>query len=276
MKTLKPLPITYITDRESENRMKWFDKYKYPLLNAITLEQEKKEECRGIDFLSLQSAITFFGELTTGLNAGDGVRVYFASPSGDGTVNEDRCGTLTLIFVKTKGTSDVPPYFYINDQKTSAQISSNGAKEWVHNYQLLKRDRMFRTLSHNDRLGGHKETKHIWFSLKQMEQTLDEMKYQAKEHGHIVSCFGIRFTSYTNKDYVFLDSKIPSYKRRERLTICFTFIGANGDIGIKDIDPVEFAQRLKLTKDKSFGDTFDTGIPAPPPSDTKEALDSQI
>ncbi|QNN43896.1 hypothetical protein [Pedobacter roseus] len=276
---MEPLPITYITDVESKKRQEWFDKYKLPVLNDLRLRQEKEVEEKRLDFTDIKTAIDFFNPLIKNLKKEDGVRVYFASPANDGTVNKGKCGKLTLILVVTIGVDkkeELPYYKFENG--TFVPIDLVDAENGVHNYQLIKRDYLFKTLSHQDRLDGCKETKHIWFSLEQMTQTVKEMEYQNKNHSSIVKGFGICFTSYTNQDYIFLGSKSPVFKRRERLTICFTFIGANGDIGIEDIDPVEFAQRLNITRDKGLSDTFDTGIPAPPPSgdDNRGALDIQM
>lgn len=279
MKTLKPLPITYITDAESQKRAKWFTNVKYRILNDLTRQQEGEDENKRLDFLDVQTAIKFFTEITINLNTGDGVRVYFSSPASDGSVNKGKCGKLTLIFVATKDSEriDVLPY-YAFDGNTFIPKDQAEVEKGIQNYQLIKRDYLFRTLSYNDRLDGNKETKHIWFSLDQIEQTIKEMEYQSQRLNSIVKRFGIFFTSYTDHDYTFLGSK-PPYKLRERLTIGFTFMkDGDLDIGIQEIDPVEFAERLRITKERFFGDTFDTGIPAPPPSgeENRAALDIQM
>jgi hypothetical protein len=275
----KPLPITYITDIESQKRALWFTNVKCPVLDDLTLRQEGGPENKRLDFFDVQAAIDFFAELTINLNSGDGVRMYFSSPASDGSVNKGKCGKLTLIFVATKGIGkiDVLPY-YAFDGNTFIPTDKVEVEKGIQNYQLIKRDYLFKTLSYNDRLNGNKETKHIWFSLDQIEQTINEMIYQSQRLNTIVKKFGIFFTSYTDHDYTFFGSK-PPYKLRERLTIGFTFMKEGDlDIGIQEIDPVEFAERLKITRERFYGDTFDTGIPAPPPSgdDNRAALDIQM
>lgn len=278
-----PLPITFVTKEESEKREQWFNEHNFPILDALTLLQEGQHENTRFDFKDIETAIKFFKLLIEDRKDGDGVRVYIASPSGDGSVGQGKCGVLTLFFVATTGykKQDVGPYFSF-DNKKFYQISPGEAERGVHNYQLIKRKHLFKTLSDLDILNIGRETKHIWFSLTQMEQTIKEMECQRIRHSNIVNGFGIRFTSYTNEDYLFLESKTPEYKLRRRLTIYFTFIHINQkDIGLEDIDHDEFNQRLETTRDGFLGDTFDTGVPAPPPppptgTDNMAALDYEI
>jgi len=264
----KPLPITFVTKEESGKREQWFNNFKYPILNIITLLQEGVQENYKLDFEDIQSAIVFFKQLTTNLKEEDGVRMYFASPSADGTVKKDKCGLLTIIFCATIGAekSDIKNYYTLS-RKTVIPIQEDRAREWVHNYQNVKRKILFETLSDSDRLNNCKETKHVWFSLQQMRQTINEMECQSLNQKNIVTGFGIRFVSYTNQDYYFPKPKPSEFEKRQRLTIAFTFTNAlTLDIGIEDIDKEVFEQRLETTINGFFGDTFDTGFPAPPPS----------
>jgi len=272
---MEPLPKTFVTKQESNYRELWFNYYKYPILNVITSLQEGEQETRKIDFVNIDAAIDFFNKLTKGIEENDGVRVYFASPSRDGNVYKDKCGLLTLIFVKTNGVNhlDDKTYYAFNG-KTFDKIEEDQARLWVHNYQNIKRNILFETLSDNDRTNFIHETKHVWFSSEQMIQTRDEMIYQKGKAGSMVTGFGIRFVSYTNLAYSFPKRVSGAEDRRQRLTIGFTFMNKNRDIGIEDIDSEEFNYRYELTKDKFMGDTFDTGDPTPPPStDDKAALD---
>lgn len=276
----QPLPSTYVTAAESRKREKWFNDFKYPILDQLTMKQEGGHENKKLDFADIQSAISFFKTTILNLKSNDdGVRVYFSSPASDGSINNGKCGKLTIVFVPTKFANNEELLYYKFDKGTFIQTDLADAVKGIHNYQLLKRDYLFNSLSYNDRLDGNKETKHIWFSLDQMQQTIKEMEDQQQAHGNIVKGFGIRFVAYTNKDYLFLTSKPPIAKRRQRLTICFTFIDANGnDIGIQEINPAEFNERLRVTKQRMLDDTFDTGVPAPPPpgETNKAPLDCQM
>jgi hypothetical protein len=261
----KSLPSTYITNVESQTRAKWFKDFKYPILNALTLLQEKKQENEKLDFSDTKTAIDFFKLLLTDDENGNkinGVRAYFASPASDDSVGQDKCGILTLIFAATTGmnSSDVPIY-YILENGSFKGIEEEIAKNWVHNYQLIKREHLFKTLCDQDTIDNSKETKHVFFSYDQIMDTLEEIEYQIGSHADIVKGFGIRFTSYGNQNYQVGHSKPVKHKRR--LTIGFTFInGKQEDIGIEDIDPAEFQLRCG----KSFrSDTMDSGDPTPPP-----------
>ena len=275
---MEPLPSTFVTKQESNKRAQWFNDYKYPILNILTSLQEGKQENKKLDFENIKVAIDFFKLLRNSIKEGEGVRAYFASKSGDGSVKEGKCGLLTLIFNATTGAnnSDVKNYYAYNG-KTFDKIQEDKARAWVHKYQSVKRPGLFETLSESDRLKGNRETKHIWFSFVQMDQTIKEMEYQVSKPGSRVTGFGIRFVSYTDQDYWFPKPEPLKYERRQRLTIAFTFINdKKEDIGIEDLGGDEFNERLRLTVDRFIGDTFDTGIPAPPPSDTREALDLEI
>ncbi|WP_293310034.1 hypothetical protein [Pedobacter sp. UBA5917] len=261
------LPITFVTKEESNKREQWFDNFKYPVLNIITLLQEGVQENTKLDFEDITSAIDFFNRLIAGLEKDtDGVRMYFASPSGSGKVEAGKCGILTLIFCATKGAekSDVKIYYTL-DRKKVITIPENEARDWVHNYQNVKRNILFETLSDFDRLNNCKETKHVWFSLRQMKETIHEMECQS-ERSSKISGFGIRFVSYTNQDYYFPEPKEEEFKKRQRLTLAFTFMDTlKLDIGIEDINKEEFDQRYEATIHEIYGDTFDTGDPTPPP-----------
>jgi hypothetical protein len=274
--SLPKIPTTYIEKIESEDRQKWFDDNKYPILDLLTMKQEGSHENKGLDFLDIRTAINFFKPLTSSLQSDDGILVYFASPASDGTVNKGKCGKLTLIFVVTRGAErkEVLPYYAFNN-KTFIPIDSVNAKKGIHNYQLIKRDSLFKTLSYQDRFSSCKETKHVWFSFEQMEQTVKEMEYQSQKPGNKIDGFGIRFVSYTDQVYTFRGSKPPKYKLEQRLTIGFTFIKNDADIGIEELDPIEFKERLKITGPKFLSSTFDTGFPAPPPpgNESMAALD---
>ncbi|WP_025142841.1 hypothetical protein [Pedobacter jeongneungensis] len=276
--SLYALPNTYVTTNESGRRLDWFDKYKYPVLDSMTWKEERVHETKKLNFDSLDIAIKFFDSLISGTSSKDtitGVRVYFASQ----TLKPGGCGKLTLIFTATVGyrKTDVGKYYTFNKEVFDASLlDTKTAKEWVSNYQQKKWVNLSKyTMDATDTCKY--ESKHIFFSLKQIKSIIDEMKYQQAKHSAIVKGFGVRFASYTDQDYLFLNIKPIKYHKR--LTIGFTFIDWEGeDIGIKQIDAGEFLQRLQYTKEHkdTRGDTFDTGIPAPPPSDTKEALDSQI
>lgn len=275
----RPLPITYVTTLESEKRIQWFINFKYPILDALTKLQEGGAENKKLDFIDLKTAIEFFKRIlvdSPNRDSVNGVRAYFASPSSDGTVSPDKCGKLTLIFVATIGekNSDIAPYYSFKDGDF-VFIPEDEARAAVHNFQNIKRNNLFSTLSDDDRQDDCKETKHLLFSIDQIEETIAEMEYQSLSHGDIVKGFGIRFSSYTDQDYRFENSKVVQYHKR--LTIGFSFIDwQNEDIGIKQIDPVEFKERLTVTisKERFIGDTFDTGDPTPPPSSgNKAALD---
>jgi len=262
---LRPLPSTYVTALESANREKWFIDFKYPILDALTFKEEGENETKKLDFKDIESAIKFFTRILEDVPAGliNGVRVYFASPSIDGTVTTGKCGKLTLIFVATAGISgaDVASAYYSFKDGDFVPIAEDLAREWVHNYQNIKRPMLFKTLSDQDITDRSKETKHIYFSYDQFNDTLEEMVYQNKNHGNIVKGFGIRFTSYTNQNYQVGHSK--PIKHRRRMTIGFTFIDNNGnDIGIQDINPIEFNERVAI---KFVDDTMDSGDPTPPP-----------
>jgi hypothetical protein len=262
---MKSLPSTFITKEESNKREQWFNDHKYPILDVLTILQEGEHENKKLDFIDIKTAIAFFNLLIQDSPDGDiinGVRVYFASPSSDGTVSNGKCGKLTLVFVSTTGndSSDFSIYYAFKDG-AFVPIPEDQAKKWVHNYQNIKRKELFKTLSDQDTLDGCKETKHIFFSFSQMQETIEEMEYQNLEHGSIVKSFGIRFTSYTNQNYQVGHSTPVKHKRR--LSIGFTFIDdKNNDIGIENIDPVEFEERMRM----SFrDDTMDSGDPTPPP-----------
>lgn len=273
---MKPLPCTFVTKQESNYREQWFNYYKYPILNTITLLQEGMQENNKLDFENIVSAIDFFKLLKGNLKTKeDGVRVYFASPSIDGTVASGKCGLLTLIFGITEGADKVDNknYFAYNG-KTFDKIQEAQARIWVHNYQNVKRAILFETLSENDRLNNCQETKHIWFSSLQITQTLEEMEIQAAKPENKVTGFGIRFVSYTNLSYSFPKPVSDQEERKQRLTIGFTFMNGKKDIGIEDINKEEFDQRYNETIHGFYSDTFDTGDPTPPPStDDKAALD---
>ncbi|MEH3114272.1 hypothetical protein [Pedobacter terrae] len=272
---MEPLPKTFVTKQESNYRELWFNNYKYPILNVITSLQENEQETRKIDFANIDAAIDFFTKLSDGLKKDDGVRVYFASPSIDGNVYKDKCGILTLIFVKTTGVNNIDDgNYYAFNGKTFDKIEEDQARLWVHNYQNIKRSILFETLSDNDRTNFIHETKHVWFSAEQMTQTRDEMIYQKGKAGSMVTGFGIRFVSYTNLAYSFPKPVSGAEDRKQRLTIGFTFMNKNRDIGIEDIDSEEFSYRYELTVNRFIGDTFDTGDPTPPPStDNMATLD---
>jgi len=276
--SLRKLPITYVTDTESINRQSWFDNHKYPILNTMTLKQEGEQENRGLDFYDIKTAIDFFRPLVKGLQSDDGILIYFASPSSDGSVNKGKCGRLTLFLVVTTGPEKrekLPYYKFDFTKKTFVAIELSEARNGVQNYQLTKRKALFETLYNQDKLDSCKETKHIWFNKEQMNETVKEMEYQSQKPGSKVDGFGIRFVSYTDKDYSFLGSELPKYTLRQRLTIGFTFIKNNQDVGIEVIDEDEFKKRLEITKNRFLGGTFDTGFPAPPPpkNDNMAALD---
>lgn len=272
---ITPLPITYVTTNESGKRQEWFDRYKYPFLDTLTMNEEGVHETKQLNFNSLDLAIKFFDSLIVhrpNKDSTTGVRVYFASQ----TLNPGGCGKLTLIFTATAGTknADVGNYYAFKNEVLDTNILDfKTAKEWVDNYQQKKRVKLSQyTMDSRDTC--KEESKHILFSLQQIKSIIAEMQYQKIKHSKIVKGFGIRFASYTDQDYVFLSIKPVKYHKR--LTIGFTFIDwENDDIGIKQIDATEFLERLKYTKDHkdTRGDTFDTGVPAPPPSDTKESLD---
>jgi hypothetical protein len=271
-----PLPITFVTKEESNKREQWFDNFKYPVLNIITLLQEGVQENNKLDFEDIQSAIDFFNLLIADLKEhNDGVRMYFASPSSNGKVEAGKCGILTLIFCATRGIekSDVKTY-YVLERKKVRTILEEEARSWVHNYQNVKRNILFETLSDFDRLNNCKETKHIWFSLQQMLETIHEMECQS-ERSNKITGFGIRFVSYTDQDYYFPEPKEEEFKKRQRLTLAFTFMDTlKLDIGIEDINKEEFDRRYDATIHGVHGDTFDTGDPTPPPSTgNKAALD---
>ncbi|SDD86002.1 hypothetical protein [Pedobacter soli] len=269
---MEPLPSTFVTKQESSYRELWFNTYKYPILNTITLLQEGESENRKLDFGDIDVAITFFEQLITGLGGEDGVRVYFASPSSDGNVYNGKCGILTVIFATTCGADKVDSKsYYAFSGKTFDKIQEDQARRWVHNYQNVKRNILFETLSDNDRTKLIRETKHVWFSLVQITETLEEMKYQKAKAGGMVTGFGVRFVSYTNQDYSFPKPVPSAEERRQRLTIAFSFMNGKKDIGIEDIDVVEFNERLALTEKRFYGDTFDTGDPTPPPSTGNKA-----
>jgi hypothetical protein len=90
-----------------------------------------------LDFENIQSAIEFFKLLIADLkNESDGVRVYFASPSIDGTVTKGKCGVLTLIFGITEGVDKADSKsYYAYDGKSFGTITEDKARAWVHNYQ---------------------------------------------------------------------------------------------------------------------------------------------
>ena len=276
--SLYALPNTYVTTNESGRRLDWFDKYKYPVLDSMTWKEEGVHETKKLNFDSLDIAIKFFDLLISSTSNKDsitGVRVYFASQ----TLKSAGCGKLTLIFTATAGdkSADVGKYYTFNKEVFDANfLDIKTAKEWVSNYQQKKWVNLSKyTMDAADTCKY--ESKHIFFSLKQIKSIIDEMKYQQAKHSAIVKGFGVRFASYTDQNYISLSMKHIRYHKR--LTIGFTFIDWEGeDIGIKQIDAGEFLKRLKFTKEHkdTRGDTFDTGIPAPPPSDTQEALDSQI
>ncbi|MCX2493102.1 hypothetical protein OQX63_06435 [Pedobacter sp. PF22-3] len=272
---MEPLPSTFVTKLESNYRELWFNNYKYPILNTITSLQEGEPENRKLDFVNIDEAITFFSKLITRPGKDDGVRVYFASPSSDGNVYKDKCGILTLIFVRTTGVNKADDkIYYAFNGKTFETIKEDNARLWVHNYQNVKRNILFETLSDNDRANLIRETKHIWFSLLQVADTIKEMIYQKGKAGNIINGFGIRFVSYSNQDYSFPQPVEGAKERRQRLTIAFSFMNGKKDIGIQDIDSTEFDARLALTMERFLGDTFDTGDPTPPPSSgNKAALD---
>lgn len=273
---MEPLPCTFVTKQESNYREQWFNYYKYPILNIITSLQEGMQENNRLDFENIQSAIEFFKLLKANFKTeDDGVRVYFASPSSDGTVTPGKCGLLTLIFGITEGADKVDnKNYYAYNGKTFDVIPEDKARIWVHNYQNVKRCILFETLSENDRLNICRETKHIWFSFLQITQTLKEMESQSAKPGGKVTGFGIRFVSYTNLAYSFPKPVSDDEERKQRLTIAFTFMSGKKDIGIEDIDGIEFEQRLEITMNQFRGDTFDTGDPTPPPSnDNKAELD---
>jgi len=271
---MEPLPSTFVTKQESNYRELWFNTYKYPILNIITSLQEGEPENRKLDFVDIDAAIVFFTELIAGLNKEDGIRVYFASPSSDGNVYKDKCGLLTFVFGITIGIdkADNKTYYsYCNKERTFVKTDEGKARASVSNYQNIKRGILFETLSDNDRTKLIRETKHVWFSSEQITQTLNEMIYQKGKAGGIVTGFGIRFVSYTNLPYFFPKPVSGAEDRRQRLTIGFTFMNKNRDIGIEDIDSIEFNERLVLTKERFIGDTFDTGDPTPPPSTGNKA-----
>ena len=265
---LPPLPGTFITSQESNARADWFIKYKYPMLDKLTMQQERTHEEKGLDFDSLGGAITFFERLIAnqqGKDTTNGVRVYFASPSK----TKGKCGKLTLIFTATAGndSADVGNYYIFKNKKIRA-ISFDDAKEGYKNYRDKKRDSLTKnTMNPNDRF--KQETKYIRFSKEKINSVIAELKYQKATHPEIVQGFGIRFTSYTDQDYKFRESRV---KHHQRLTIGFTFIDWEGDdIGIKGIDAQEFKERLGMQP--LFGDTFDSGDPTPPPSQSYANLD---
>nr|WP_315423840.1 hypothetical protein [uncultured Pedobacter sp.] len=274
-----PLPITYVTKIESEIRQNWFDKYKYPILDSMTMKDEGVNETKGLNFKGLDAAIKFFDSLIVNKPNKDtttGVRIYFAAQP----LKLNGCGKLTLIFTATAGAKNVDGgdyYAFKNENLDINLLDIKTAKEWVYNYQQKKRLELSKyTMDTNDPC---KETKHIFFSLKQIKSIIAEMKYQKGKHSSLATGFGVRFTSYTDTDYIDLLSKKIQYHKR--LTIGFTFMSGNNDIGIEDIDPAEFKERLEATtrnKDRFIGDTFDTGVPAPPPptNDNMAALDYEI
>ncbi|WP_412468425.1 hypothetical protein [Pedobacter sp. KLB.chiD] len=273
--SLLVLPNTYVTTNESGKRLNWFDRYKYQVLDSMTLKDEGIHETRKLNFDSLDAAIKFFDSLISNKSTKDtitGVRIYFASQ----TLKPGGCGKLTLIFTATAGDqhADTGEYYAFNKEVFDSNLLDvDTAKKWVGNYQQKKWVNLSKyTMDSTDTC--QYESKHIFFSVKQIRSIIDEMKYQKKKHPAIVKGFGVRFASYTDQDYISISMKPIRYHKR--LTIGFTFIDWEGeDIGIKQIDAGEFLQRLKFTKDNkdTQGDTFDTGIPAPPPPNTKEALD---
>ena len=266
------LPITYVTTSESNKRQDWFFKYKYPVLDAITLKDEGEHETRKLDFKDLEEASTFFDLLIAkaGVEKEAGVRVYFASHS---LTNGN--GRLTLIFNNTTGTGkiDVENYYAFKDGVLlPKQLDFKTAQEWVMKYQQGKRIKLSgSTMDIRD----PEETKHIWFSIDKINSIKKEIVYQKEHHSNIVKGFGVRFLSYTDQDYIFLNPKAKQYYKR--LTVGFSFIDwENDDIGIRQINQAEFFERLQNTiKNKILdGGNLDTGDPTPPPStDNRARLD---
>ncbi len=269
-----PLPITYITTNESNGRQAWFNNHKLPIIDALTINEAGVPVDKKLDFKNLKAAIDFFEMLIlnqVGQDTTTGIRVYLASAP----LNTDKCGKLTLIFTATAGkdTSDLKNYYrFKNGELDNNKLDTVTAKVWVQNYQLNIRPNLLKTMDVKD---PGKETKHIWFSKEQIKSIIGEMGYQMAIHQEIVNGFGIRFTSYTDRDYMSFNHKW--IRHHKRLTIGFTFIDwENEDIGIKQIDAADFKRRSTITKGlpRFHGDTFDTGDPTPPPSnDNKAALD---
>lgn len=270
--SLIDIPITYVTTSESNKRQDWFFKYKYPVLDAITLKDEGEHETRKLDFKDLEKASAFFDLLIAkaGVEKEAGVRVYFASHS-----LTNRNGKLTLIFNNTTGAGkiDVENYYAFKDGiLLPEQLDFKTAQEWVMKYQQGKRIKLSgSTMDVRD----PEETKHIWFSIDKINSIKKEIVYQKDHHSNIVKGFGVRFLSYTDQDYIFLNPKAKQYYKR--LTIGFSFIDwENDDIGIRQIDQAEFFERLQNTiKNKILdGGNLDTGDPTPPPStDNRARLD---
>ncbi|MBE5321088.1 hypothetical protein IM793_18120 [Pedobacter sp. MR2016-19] len=270
------LPRTYITTDESNRREDWFNTHKLPIINDLTIDDTGDPGMNKLNFNNLFEAIGFLNFLIDNKSYNDqdtitGVRVYFASP----TIKQGKCGKLTLIFSPTSnGKHDIKNYYaFRNGKLDEKMLELDTAKAWVNNYQLNIREKLSdSTMDPKDTC--KKETKHIWFSKEQIESIVEEMKYQIKTHGDSVEKLGVRFISYTDKDYVF--KHFPIVRHHQRMTICFTFINKQGkDVGIEQIDSAEFQKRLDYTiKNKRAGDTFDTGDPTPPPSTgNKAALD---
>lgn len=270
-----PLPGTYVTTNESNKREDWFNNNKLIVIDRFTINGAGTLR-KNMDFKDLDAAIVFFELLlkSNGKDTTTGVRVYFASP----IIQPDKCGPLTVIFTATSGvdTVDVANYYAFKDGDLDLnKLDVKTAEDWVRNYQSKIRPALSKeTMDINDTC--KEETKHIWFSKKQISEIIREMVYQKKTHAQIVEGFGVRFMSYTDQDYLSINSKLIKYHKR--MTVGFTFIDwQKEDIGIKQINAAEFKERFGSTEKRSGfrGDTFDTGVPAPPPpgNESMEALD---
>jgi hypothetical protein len=257
-------PRTFVPKQLSIDRRNWFIEKKYlPLVQTL--------QKHDVTFVYYPAVI--FKNFLTSMLAYGGLRIYFASYSGEGAlrVPQGYGGMMAFVFapvINIAGTSNVVDkgiYYIINPSQLPETVPKPVANEWVHNFQSHKLP-IFEMLPDFPPNG---ETKSILFERLEIEEIVKEITCQQATGVKII------LTSYMD------ESNEPKRKEREeingkgqeqrseeteeyynQLSIQFilteTINGAQQDFYIDD--------RPGWDTRKEAGASLDTGSPCPPAS----------
>lgn len=247
------VPSTYITKADTIRRRDWFIKNKFAPLITILKRYD-------LSYVFYEAAA--FKSLLTTLAASDGVRVYLASYSAEGTTSvPSSCGGLiTFVYAPVEFDDtenvffDTGTYFILNPGAEPQTILQPLASAWVSNYQNLKLP-----ILTAQSLLDPTDTKSILYDKLQIKEIIAEIDCQQPA--------GVKLylTAYTDAEV--FNVREDLFKR---LTIQFVLTETAPDGGQKDFfidDRPGFRQRPGQPQPN-----LDTGSPSPPASDAGSSL----